>query len=189
MWKVAKQWLRLLDVRPPNPSRLLFQTARGEVQGKGTLDPLLADFVQIPSSHTQDRLGMLWTAQWTFVRKSTAGSGSGIPTNCIGSPDCQVWAPTHIGQYLPDDGSNFLLSELFPLALQQKGLFEALVAWSQCFSSTYYKQDTFLAKEVLCHRGNAIAELRTSLMPSSRFSSDAAIMALLFLMGVDVSFI
>jgi hypothetical protein len=159
------------------------------VQGKGTLDPLLADFVQIPSSHTQDRLGMLWTAQWTFVRKSTAGSGSGIPTNCIGSPDCQVWAPTHIGQYLPDDGSNFLLSELFPLALQQKGLFEALVAWSQCFSSTYYKQDTFLAKEVLCHRGNAIAELRTSLMPSSRFSSDAAIMALLFLMGVDVSFI
>jgi hypothetical protein len=100
--------------------------------------------------------------------------------------DCQVWAPTHIGQYSQRRDSNLLLSELFPLALQHVGLFEALVAWSQCFSSTYYRQDNFLAKEVLYHRGKAITELRTQLMPSSNFSNDAAIIALLFLMGVDV---
>ena len=100
--------------------------------------------------------------------------------------DCQVWAPTHIGQYSQCRDSNLLLSELFPLALQHVGLFEALVAWAQCFSSTYYRQDNFLAKEVLHHRGKAITELRTQLMPSSNFSNDAAIIALLFLMGVDV---
>src|SRR4051794_37142789 len=82
--------------------------------------------------------------------------------------------------------SNLLLSELFPLALQHVGLFEALVAWAQCFSSTYYRQNNFLTKEVLYHRGEAITELRTQLMPSSNFSNDAAIIALLFLMGVDV---
>jgi hypothetical protein len=100
--------------------------------------------------------------------------------------DCQVWAPTHIGQYSQYRESNLLLSELFPLALQHVGLFEALVAWAQCFSSTYYKQNNFLAKEMLYHRGNAIGELRTKLMPSSNISSDAAIITLLFLMGVDV---
>jgi hypothetical protein len=100
--------------------------------------------------------------------------------------DCQVRAPTHIGQYSESRDSNLLLSELFPLALQHVGLFESLVAWAQCFSSTYYKQDTALTKEVLYHRGNAIGELRTKLMPSSKFSNDAAIITLLFLMGVDV---
>ena len=100
--------------------------------------------------------------------------------------DCQVWAPTHIGQYFQGQNSNFLLSELFPLALQHVELFEALVAWAQCFSSTYYKQDSFPAKEILHHRAKAIAELRKQLTSPSSLSVDAAIITTLFLMGTDV---
>ena|SRR2546421_8164971 len=100
--------------------------------------------------------------------------------------DCQVWAPTHIGQYSEDRENNLLLSELFPLALQHVDLFESLVAWAQCFSLTYYKRDSFPMKEVLRHRGNAIAALRTQLLSPSNFSIDAAIITTLFLMGLDV---
>ena len=101
--------------------------------------------------------------------------------------DCQVWAPTHIEQYLQvHQNNNLLLSELFPLALQHLELFEALIAWAQCFSSTYYKRDSFPTKEILRHRGKSIAELRKKLMSPSTFSVDAAIITTLFLMGLDV---
>jgi hypothetical protein len=43
-----------------------------------------------------------------------------------------------------------------------------------------------MTKEVFYHRENAISELRTSLIPSSKVSNDAAILTLCFLMAIEV---
>ena len=82
-------------------------------------------------------------------------------------------------------GGNIYFNKLLSLALRDSGLFEAMVALSQCHLQTTYKV-TRPDQESLYHRGKALTSLRTT-VSSSGIPSDATIGTAIALAYIDVS--
>jgi Fungal specific transcription factor domain len=98
----------------------------------------------------------------------------------------QIWAPRQIPQHLRPTIGNPLASQLFPLALQNPGFFEALVAIAQTYEAAHYTTELQPSKEVLKHCGNALTRVRGQLSSPSAQVDDVAMLTILFLMGVHV---
>jgi hypothetical protein len=79
-----------------------------------------------------------------------------------------------------------MASQLFPLALQNVGFFEALVALAQTYEAAHYTTEIQPSKELLQHCGNALTKVRDQLSSPSAQIDDVAMVTVLFLMGVHV---
>jgi hypothetical protein len=77
--------------------------------------------------------------------------------------------------------------KLFPLALQNVELFEALVVMSQSYYTANYEAETSLSLDVLRHRSNALVNLRHKLLSPSGYADDTARLTMLLLITTDVS--
>lgn len=101
--------------------------------------------------------------------------------------DIRVLAPSQNFTYRGVTLDNPLISKLFPLALQNTELFEALITVSQYFRRTNFDSSGIPCKSSLFHRVKALESLRYKLMTQSRAADDSTIIATVFLMAVDVS--
>jgi hypothetical protein len=79
-----------------------------------------------------------------------------------------------------------MASQLFPLALQNAGLFEAIVALSQTYEAIHYTTEVRPTKEVLQHQGNALIKVRDQLNSPSEPLGEVVMLTILFLMGIHV---
>lgn len=98
-----------------------------------------------------------------------------------------MWAPPQVPLPITLAVGNPLISELLPLALQNTGLFGAIVAMSQTYQAMLYGLETKPTKEVLHYCGVAMTEVRKKLMSPSWNADDTAIMTVMMLIGIDVS--
>ena len=80
-----------------------------------------------------------------------------------------------------------MVSGLFPLALQNPGLFASIVAMTQTYYAVLRRPETHPSKEVLHHSGNALSAVRSKLTSPPGHGDDAVIVSISMLMGVDVS--
>jgi hypothetical protein len=101
--------------------------------------------------------------------------------------DIQCWGRSQFPVHAILTAPNTFISKLFPLALQNIELFEALIVMSQCYYDANYEAETSLPLEVLRHRGNALVNLRRKLSSPSGYADDATVMTMLLLITTDVS--
>jgi hypothetical protein len=99
--------------------------------------------------------------------------------------DIHLWAPSQKPGLKHQIQDNPLIREIFPDALQNVELFEAIVAL--CLSSMAAGRNfqTHLYNMSLYHKGKAMAGIRSKLM--SGHVDEAVIVATVFLMMIDVS--
>ena len=103
--------------------------------------------------------------------------------------DMQIFAPGQSPVYLALGTSNPYLVWTFPLFMQNTNFFHAMLGLMQVFVEKHGQSDWKPSKEVLLHRTQAVFELRKSLEKSEGVADDAAIMTMVGLTTLDVSFL
>ncbi len=100
--------------------------------------------------------------------------------------DLQVWAPQQTPLYLKSTVGIPYRSLLFPLALQNAGLFEAVVASAQTFHDVQSQSAVRPSAQAFQYYGNAVQILPGISGYANGKPDDTALIALVFLMGMDV---